>query len=82
MFNNDSEILDLILQKEGTFVKEIACLADLLKTNDLSSEISDYLSGLRDLKSDFLLPAQRKTPTENETAETFLADKTWHCQRT
>ena len=81
MFNNDSEILDLILQKEGIFVKEIADLADLLETNGLSAEISDYLSGLRDLKNDFLLPARIKTPAESETAATFLADKTWHCQR-
>lgn len=75
------KILKLILEKERNFAKEIARLADLSESDDLSAGLSDYLSGLSDLKSDFLLPALDEIPDAGENAATFLADKNRHLQR-
>ncbi|MBO4519603.1 MAG: hypothetical protein J5787_00175 [Alphaproteobacteria bacterium] len=82
MSDHDTEILKLVLKKENDFAKEIARLADLAETSDLVSGLSEYLSGLSDLKNDFLLPLQKECSDDFETAETFLADKYWYCQRT
>ena len=82
MLINDIEILTLILKKEADFSHEIRLLSDLLKAKSLKDEISDYLSGLNDLKSDFLLSAQEKISQETETEETLFSNKYWYFQRT
>ncbi len=81
MPDHDAEILILISEKESDFAKEIARLASLSETEDLSAELSDYLSGLSDLKNDFLLPMLKKISDRNENAKTLLADKHWYYKR-
>ena len=81
MPDHDAEILILISEKESDFAKEVARLASLSETEDLSAELSDYLSGLSDLKNDFLLPMLKKISGKNENAKTFLADKYWYYKR-
>lgn len=82
MYNNDTEILTAILKKEADFKKEISRLSDCLTTKKACEDISDYLTCLNDLKSDFLLPAQESLSSKETEKGSLFSDKYWYFQRT
>ena len=76
--SKDRETIVLILKKESEFSKEINRLAQNLQIDDLS----DYLNGLKDLKSDFLDPLEQQMSTPADNKESVFADRYWYFERT
>ncbi|MGN1078730.1 MAG: hypothetical protein ACI4TE_00995 [Alphaproteobacteria bacterium] len=72
------EILTLILKKEADFAAETARLAQNLQSDDLS----DYLRGLEDLKSDFLTPLEKRLADNKKAAETAFSNRYRYFERT
>ena len=76
--SKDRETIVLILKKESEFSKEINRLAQNLQIDDLS----DYLNGLKDLKSDFLDPLEQQMSTPADNKESVFSDRYWYFERT
>ncbi len=76
--SKDRETIVLILKKESEFSKEINRLAQNLQIDDLS----DYLNGLKDLKSDFLDPLEQQMSTSADNKESVFSDRYWYFERT
>ncbi len=76
--SKDRETIILILKKESEFSKEINRLAQNLQIDDLS----DYLNGLKDLKSDFLDPLEQQMSTSADNKESVFSDRYWYFERT
>lgn len=81
MSDLDIKVFCLILKKEDAFEKELSELTALIKSEILLNELSDYKSGLSDLKNDFLLPAKANIPEDRETASRWIADQYWLLRR-
>ncbi len=81
MSDLDIKIFCLILKKEDAFEKELSELTALIKSEILLNELSDYKSGLSDLKNDFLLPAKASIQEDRETASRWIADQYWLLRR-
>ena len=81
MSDPDIKIFCLILKKADAFERELSELTALIKSDILLNELSDYKSGLSDLKDDFLLPAQSIIPEARETALQTIADRYWLFRR-
>ncbi|MBR1778002.1 MAG: hypothetical protein IJ752_05400 [Alphaproteobacteria bacterium] len=82
MPDQDKKILMLILKKESDYSQEICRLANSLSSQELLNELSDYRSGLCDLKNDFLYPAANKLSEKNEPAALVSADRHWYYRHT
>ncbi len=79
LFYTDYDILLNILEKESLFFKEIQQLSLCLKSIDLS----DYINGLHDLKSDFIIPARNHILSHEKTRfDTTFSDRYWYYERT
>lgn len=74
----DYEILTLILKKEAAFSAETEQLAQKIQTDDLS----DYLNGLTDLKSDFLIPLKKRLSDNKKNDQSSFSQRFWYFERT
>ena len=84
MSDPDIQILCLILEKEAAFQKEIRA-AIRSASSALQDELSDYPTGLNDLKNDVLIPAKKKATASMEKeddARSLFEDKYWYFERT
>ena len=81
MTDQSIETLLLILEKEADFEKAIRVLMTSDASNELTETITNYLAGLEDLKSDFLLPARKRISEKGEAASLMSADKYWYFSR-
>lgn len=75
----DKDILLLILEKEDAFSKEISGLTEQTDSNFLAENLKNYLTGLTDLKNDFLWFRENE---EEDTSSTLWADRYWYFERT
>ena len=82
MSDLDIKIFCLILKKEAAFEKQLSELILKIKSDVMLNELSNYRSGLSDLKNDFLLPTMAKLPEKSREASSLFTDRYWYFQRT